>query len=52
MTVPLVPEELSDPANPRFFILGLGRKQWVDFHVAEGRTELIYERYRMRRTGW
>lgn len=49
--VPLVPLDLSDPANPRFYTLTLGRKMEVDFHVNGDRVDLIYERYRMRRTG-
>ncbi len=49
--VPLIPEDLSDPQNPRFFTLGGGRKTLVDFHVNDGEVDLIYERYRLRRTG-
>jgi len=49
--LPLVPEDLSDPDNPRFFTLGGGRKTLVDFHVRDGQVDLIYERYRFRRTG-
>ena len=49
-TVPLVPVALeSDRA--RFFTLSMGRRLWVEFAVRDGGVELIYERYKMRRTG-
>lgn len=48
--VPLIPEDL-DPGHPRFFTLSLGRRLPVEFIVADGEVEMIYERYRMHRTG-
>ncbi|HEU5300387.1 MAG TPA: serine hydrolase [bacterium] len=49
-TVPLVPVELG-PDRARFFTLALGRRLWVEFTTRNGEVELIYERYKMRRTG-
>lgn len=51
MTVPLIPLDLTNPANPRFYTLSGGRKMLVDFHCEGERVDLIYERYRFRRTG-
>lgn len=50
-TVTLAPEDLSNPSNPRFSTLAGGRKMLVDFHCQDGQVDLIYERYRFRRTG-
>lgn len=49
-TLPLVPVAL-DTSNPKFFTLSLGRRIPVEFYLDGGRTELIYERYKMRRVG-
>ncbi|MFZ5826611.1 MAG: serine hydrolase [Bacillota bacterium] len=51
LVTPLVPLDLSNPANPRFYTLAGGRKMAVDFHCENGQVDLIYERYRFRRTG-
>lgn len=51
MTIPLIPLDLTNPANPRFYTLAGGRKMLVDFHCEGERVDLIYERYRFRRTG-
>ncbi|MCD5415739.1 serine hydrolase [Candidatus Bipolaricaulota bacterium] len=48
--VPLVPEEIEGEIRT-FYILGAGVKQPVEFRVQEGRIELIYERYLLRKTG-
>jgi len=48
--VPLIPEDL-DPVRPRFFTLAGGRRLPVEFAVRNGDVELIYERYKFRRTG-
>ncbi len=47
---PLVPVDLN-PEHPRFFTLGGGRRSEVEFVCKDGQVDLIYERYRFRRTG-
>ncbi|MDR7452806.1 MAG: serine hydrolase [Armatimonadota bacterium] len=49
-SVPLVPVSL-EPERARFFTLALGRRLMVEFEIRDGGVDLIYERYRMRRTG-
>lgn len=47
---PLVPLAL-DPGAPRFFTLSAGRRLPVEFHHRDGGVDLLYERYKLRRTG-
>jgi len=49
-TVPLVPLSLR-PDRARFFTLALGRRLAVEFEIRDGGVDLIFERYKMRRTG-
>lgn len=48
ISTPLVPLD-QDPAHPRFFTLGGGRRQTIEFFVKEGQVELLFERYKLRR---
>ncbi len=46
----LVPERL-EPTSPSFFTLAGGKRLEVTFRRDENEVELIYERYKLRRTG-
>lgn len=48
--VPLVPHDLSNPAAPVFYTMAGGRRMMVEFFRRDGRVELMYERYKFRRT--
>ena len=48
--VPLVPEELDEDVR-RFYTLAGGQRLPVEFRVRDGRVELIYERYLLRKVG-
>jgi len=37
--------------NPRFYALSYGRRVDVEFFISDGGAEMIYERYRMVRSG-
>jgi len=50
--VPLIPESLGDPSEPRFVTHVDGARLGVQFHRRAGEpAEMIYERYKFRRTG-
>jgi CubicO group peptidase (beta-lactamase class C family) len=49
-SVPLIPFDL-DPEHPRFYTYGGGYRQVVEFFRRTGGVELLYERYKLRRTG-
>ncbi|HLO03342.1 MAG TPA: serine hydrolase [Symbiobacteriaceae bacterium] len=49
-TVPLVPQELGEESS-RFLAFGGGARQIVEFHHRAAGTEMLYERYKMRRVG-
>jgi CubicO group peptidase (beta-lactamase class C family) len=49
-TVPLIPDHL-DSVSPSFYAMGGGFRQSVQFHHRDGGVELLYERYKFRRTG-
>lgn len=49
-TTPLVPDELGDQ-SARFLSFGGGSRQVVEFHHRASGTEMLYERYKMRRVG-
>jgi hypothetical protein len=49
-SVPLVPFDLN-PERPRFHTYGGGYRQVVEFCHRDGGVELLYERYKFRRTG-
>jgi len=48
--VPLVPEKINGKTKT-FYTLSSGAKLPVEFQVEEGRINLIYERYLLRKTG-
>ncbi|MCL0035962.1 serine hydrolase [Dehalococcoidia bacterium] len=50
LTVPLVPEAIEGKTRT-FYTLGAGTRLPVEFRVGEGEIDLIYERYRLRKTG-
>jgi len=50
LAVLLVPEAVEGDRRT-FYTLGAGTKLPVEFRVHEGKVDLIYERYRLRKTG-
>ncbi|MCL0087866.1 serine hydrolase, partial [Dehalococcoidia bacterium] len=50
LTVPLVPEAIEGKTKT-FYTLGAGTRLPVEFRVGEGEIDLIYERYRLQKTG-
>jgi len=50
LIVPLIPEALEDDVRT-FYALQQGRRLPVEFRCREGKVELVYERYLLRRTG-
>jgi CubicO group peptidase (beta-lactamase class C family) len=50
LVVPLVPEVIEGETRT-FYTLGSGIKLPVEFRVGEAGTDLIYERYRLQKTG-
>ena len=50
LTVPLVPEAIEGKTRT-FYTLGAGTRLPVEFRVGEGEIDLIYERYRLQKTG-
>lgn len=50
-TVILVPEDISNERERHFFTLAAGQRLPVTIYQRDGDTELIYERYKFRRSG-
>jgi hypothetical protein len=50
LIVPLVPETIRERAMT-FYTLDAGYKLPVEFRVQEGEIDLLFERYRLRKTG-
>jgi len=50
MKVPLIPEEIEGEVK-RFYTLQSGGKLPIEFMVKDGKVELIYERYRLKKIG-
>jgi len=48
--VPLVPEAIEGQTRT-FYNLSAGMREPVEFQVGEAGIDLIYERYRLRKTG-
>ena len=49
-SLPLIPIEIAED-HARFYTLSYGRKIDVEFSISDGEAEMIYERYRMIRSG-
>ncbi|MEM2105835.1 MAG: serine hydrolase [Candidatus Bathyarchaeia archaeon] len=50
MVIPLIPEDLDGQVK-RFYAIQFGGRLPVEFTVEEGKVELVYERYRLKKVG-
>jgi len=50
LSIPLIPVDLAED-HARFYALSYGRRVDVEFFISDEGAEMIYERYRMVRSG-